>query len=153
MQWLARTHPLADPAAAADSAELDADNAENASMYVADWLRSFSALPLAGVLLDDRALTGAAPVPEVPLGIYSPVQNVTDHYRWTLGLRRSDKVSLADTDAIGHVINADFWTRTKTSLPAGDSLIGDFLLGDFLVGEIPAAAIPEDVLQRIASLD
>jgi hypothetical protein len=117
-------------------------------MYVADWLRGFAALPLAGVLLDDRNLISAFPVLQVPLRTYSPVQNVTDHYQWSLGLRRDEEVSFAESDALGHVIDADFWTRTANSLPAGDALIGDFLFG-----EIPAAAVPEDVLSRIASLD
>jgi hypothetical protein len=147
MQWLVRTHAVADAEEAAAPGDLDADNAENASMYVADWLRGFAALPLAGVLLDDRDSPGESPALPVPLSTYSPVQNVTDHYRWSLALRRADEVSFAGNDARGHVIDAGFWTRSANSLPAGDSLIGDFL-----VGEIPAAAVPEDVLLRIAAL-
>lgn len=146
MQWLVRTHRFS---GAADAAGLDAENAENASMYVADWLRAFAGLPLASVLLDDRFLTGddRAAV-SVPLGTYSPVRNLTDHYGWTLGLRRADGVQLAGAgdglDApAGVVIPAGFWPGSSSEEPPA---------GAFLLAEIPAAAVPEHVLARLATL-
>ena len=71
---------------------LDADNAENASLYVADWLRGFAALPLIAILLDNRGL--ATSVESVPLSTYSPVSNVTEPYHWALGQRHDDRVEL-----------------------------------------------------------
>lgn len=138
MQWLARTHPFS---GATDVSGLDADNAENASMYVADWLRGFAALPLMAVMLDDRGPTvGTAPV---PLSTYSPIANVTDHYRWALAQRHDDRVELHGSELRGAVIGADFWSTDTAALPDGD----------FLVGEVPPAAVPEQVLSRISALD
>ena len=51
MQWLRATHHHS---GSSDIDSLDADDAENSSMYVAEWLRGFAALPFAAVLLDDR---------------------------------------------------------------------------------------------------
>lgn len=138
MQWLARTHPFS---GATDVSGLDADNAENASMYVADWLRGFAALPLMAVMLDDRGpMVGAE---SVPLSTYSPIANVTDHYRWALGQRHDDRVELHGSELSGTVIGADFWSTDTAALPDGD----------FLVGEVPREAVPEQVLSRIAALD
>jgi hypothetical protein len=139
MQWLARTHSFS---GAADAADLDAENAENASMYVADWLRGFAALPLAAVLLDDRTVAGGPATVSVALDTYSPVANVTDHYQWTLGLRSASGVELKGTATRGSVIQPGFWLEDDHALPAGD----------FLLGEIPSTAIPEDVLTRISTL-
>ena len=140
MQWLARTHHFS---GATGISELDADDAENASMYVADWLRGFASLPLAAVLLDDRDMAGGVQPASVELETYSPVANVTDHYRWTLGLRRTDHVELRGTDLAGAVISPEFWLEEDRQLPAGD----------FFMSEIPPTAIPEDVLTRISTLN
>jgi hypothetical protein len=146
MQWLLRTHRFG---GAADAAGLDADDAENASMYVADWLRAFAALPLAGVLLDDRPLAGDDSAVPVPLATYSPVRNVTDHYGWTLGLRGLDGVQLASSgpDAPkrldGILIPAGFWPGSS---------VAEAPEGHFLLAEIPRAAVPEQVLARLATL-
>ena len=152
MRWLVRTHRFS---GAADATGLDADDAENASMYVADWLRAFAGLPLASVLLDDRPLAGDDNnTVSVPLGTYSPVHNVTDHYGWTLGLRRADGVQLAVAGAgvgvgieldgpAGVVIPAGFWPGSSIVEPPA---------GEFLLAEIPETAVPEHVLARLATL-
>lgn len=138
MQWLARTHHFS---GAADISGLEPDDAENASMYVADWLRGFASLPLAAVLLDDRNRQGAAEPVAVNLETYSPVANVTDHYRWTLGMRHADQVELRGSDFAGAVISPDFWLEEDGQLPDGD----------FFFGEIPPGAVPEHVLTRIST--
>ena len=139
MQWLIRTHSFS---GAADATDLSADNAENASMYVADWLRGFAPLPLAAVLLDDRTGVPGPETVSVPLATYSPVANVTDHYGWSLGLRRPDTIEINGTAVSGTVIQSDFWLEDDQALPAGD----------FLLGEIPPTAVPEDVLTLISTL-
>lgn len=137
MQWLARTQHFS-----ATPGELDADDAENSSMYVADWLRGFAALPLAGVLLDDRAVEGEPEAAVVPLETYSPIVGVTEHYGWTLGARRSASVEFTGSPAVGVVTLPAFWLDDGQTAPDGD----------FLVGEIPATAVPEVVVSRIAAL-
>lgn len=139
MQWLVRTHHFS---GTADVAGLDADNGENASMYVADWLRSFAALNLAGVLLDDRTPPGAVATTAVPLDIYSPIANVTEHYQWTLAMRTASTIDVHGASTLGAIISPDFWLQSERPLPDGD----------FLLGEIPAGAVPEDVLSRILTL-
>ncbi len=52
MEWLIGTHRFG---GAENLSDLAADDAENASMYVSDWLRAFAALPVAGLLLDNRS--------------------------------------------------------------------------------------------------
>ena len=139
-RWLADTHTLV-----GGEAELDGDNAENASMYVADLLRGFAALPLAGILLDDRTQPDVAPGLAVGFDAYSPVANVTEHYGWTLAMRGHDGITLAGSSARGEPIPADFW--------AGDAALSPGLpSGDFLIGEIPTGAVPETVMSRIAAM-
>lgn len=140
MQWLARTHPFS---GAADASGLDADNAENASMYIADWIRGFSALPLAGVLLDDRTLPGTPDTTKVGLDTYSPLANVADNYRWTLGMRSSGTVEVQRLGQAGAVIQPEFWLHEGVPLPEGS----------FFVAEIPPVAAPEDVMSRLAALN
>lgn len=63
----------------------DADTVEDATLYVADLLRSVSTKAVACVLLeeaaDDTALSGE------DLRSYRSLVNITQHYRWSLALR------------------------------------------------------------------
>ena len=145
MQWLVRTQHFS---GSTDPAELDADDAENASMYVADWLRGFADLNLAAVLLDDRTVTGGTPPMPVPVATYSPVANVTDHYRWALAQRGDAQIEVHGTGHLGSVVPPGFWLDDDGALPSC-ALPG----GEFLLGEIPPTAVPEFVLARIAGLD
>lgn len=137
--WLTTTHHFSGDA---NTDGLDSDDAENASMYVADWLRNFASLPLAAVLLDDRP-TQTAPTPTVvPLQVYSPVANTTTHYRWTLAMRHTTRVELHGSDLTGGVVPTEYWLDDGVALPEGD----------FLLGEIPPTAVPEGVLKRVATI-
>lgn len=138
MQWLARTHHFS---GAADVGGLDADDAENASMYVADWLRKFSVLPLAGILMDDRTPPDMQAVPPVELDTYSPLINVADNYRWSLGMRRQDSLEVLRVEPSGSVLDPGFWLHDEVPLPTGA----------FFLAELPATAVPEDVVSRLAS--
>ncbi|MFE4229253.1 hypothetical protein ACFRJ8_15345 [Arthrobacter sp. NPDC056886] len=138
MEWLIATHRLG---GAANLSDLDADDAENASMYVSDWLRAFAALPVGGLLLDDRSDQDR---PRVPVGLeaYTPIANVTNNYRWTLGQLDDAQVRLHADTAVGGYIPASFWLDSKVELPSAD----------FYLAEIPSAARPEDVLVRLEAL-
>lgn len=133
MAWLAATHVFAGTEGAA---ELDADDAENASMYVADWLRNFSALPVAGILLDDRAPAGSTGTPTVDLGIYTPIINVAENYRWTLGIRTQSSISFRDPHTEGQVLESSFWSSHSPLSPGAD----------FYFSQLPAVAVPEEVI-------
>jgi hypothetical protein len=138
MLWLAQTHTLS---GAGEVADVDADHAENAAMYVADWLRRLSGLPLSMLLLDER-WTGSAKLPVVDNAAYTPVSNVTDHYRWALGRRTSDGVTIVGSAVTGTPVPTEYWLSEDAAVPSGD----------FLLADIPANAVPETVLAQLAKL-
>lgn len=138
MQWLAWTH---EHVGASDTADLGADDAEKASMYVADWVRTFAGLDIAGVLLDERQLL-EFDLPSVDLSVYSPVANVTKHYKWPLARLHVAHVELLGQHEVGGVLPASFWNAKDSQLPDGD----------FLITEIPGSAQPEEVISRVALL-
>jgi hypothetical protein len=137
--WLARMHELSGAGAAA---ELDAGQAENAAMYVADWLRRFADVPVHTLLLDER-WGGPGELPALDPAAYSPVTNLADHYRWTVARRRAESLDALGSPISGTVVPADFWCSD------GDPSIG----GDFLLADIPADALPELVLSQLAKLN
>ncbi|MET8246966.1 hypothetical protein ABZV31_22615 [Streptomyces sp. NPDC005202] len=138
MLWLARTHELSGAGALDD---LEADHAENMAMYVADWLRRLSALPVSLLLLDAR-WAGPGRLPAVDLTAYTPISNITDHYRWTLGQRDDDGVRVAGRSVTGVAVPPDYWRSEGATAP----------VGDFLIADIPADAVPETVLAQLAHL-
>lgn len=138
LAWLARTHELSGAGTAAD---LDADSAENAAMYVADWLRRLAELPVVTLLLDER-WNGAGALPAVDDAAYAPVTNVADHYRWTVARRFEDHLDVLGSTVQGSVVAADFWRSDDMPTPRGD----------FLLADIPADALPELVLSQLAKL-
>jgi hypothetical protein len=138
MLWLAQTHELT---GAGEVTDLDADHAENAAVYVADWLRRLSGLPVSLLLLDER-WTGAASLPAADDAAYKPVSNVTDHYRWALGRRASDRVTVVGSTVTGTPVPAEYWLNEDAAAPTGD----------FLLADIPANAVPETVLAQLAKL-
>ncbi|KOS53122.1 hypothetical protein Z051_27275, partial [Rhodococcus rhodochrous KG-21] len=124
--------------------DLDADRVEAAAMYVADWLRGFAEVPVAAVLLDERiAADAAAALPPVDPQSYVPVTNVAAHYRWEIGLRGEDTVSIGEHE--GDVLGSDYWLAEDAAVPDAH--------GVFRLAHLPADAVPETVLARLAALD
>jgi hypothetical protein len=139
MLWLALTHELS---GAGTMTELSDDNAENAAMYVADWLRRLSMLPVSMLLLDER-WPATRELPLVDSSAYTPVSNVTDHYRWALARRTRDRVDILGSTVTATVVPQDYWLSDAASAPSGD----------LLFAEIPADAVPETVLSQLAKLN
>ena len=121
---------------------LDADDAENSSMYVADWLRGFAVLPFAAILLDDRPIDPSAPTTPVGYDAYTPITNITAHYRLIVGMRDSHGVTLHQQTIRGSVLPENYWRGEQTTLPPCD----------FHITQIPATAVPEVVLNQLAQL-
>lgn len=138
MLWLALTHELS---GAGPVSDLEVDHAENAAMYVADWLRRLSKLPVSMLLLDER-WTGRGDLPLVDSSAYTPVSNVAGHYRWALARRTPGGVDVLGSAVTGTVVPQDYWLSDRASAPSGD----------FLFAEIPAHAVPETVLSQLAKL-
>jgi hypothetical protein len=139
MLWLALTHVLSGAGTVTD---LSVDHAENAAMYVADWLRRLSKLPVSLLLLDER-WAGTGELPLVNSSAYTPVSNVTDHYRWALARRTHYRVEILGSTVTGTMVPQDYWLSEEASAPSGN----------FLFAQIPADAIPETVLSQLAKLD
>lgn len=138
LQWLQATHSYA---LSSDIDALDADDAENSSMYVADWLRGFAALPLAAVLLDDRSASVACHT-AVGFEAYTPITNVTAHYRLVVGMRDAHGVDLHQESAHGSELPEEYWQGAANTWPAAD----------FHISRIPATAVPETVLDQLGQL-
>jgi hypothetical protein len=138
MLWLALTHELSGAGTVAD---LSIDDAENAAMHVAGWLRRLSALPVSMLLLDER-WTGEGFLPLVDSSAYTPVSNVTLNYRWELARRTGEGVNILGSSVTGALVPPEYWLSDGASASSGD----------FLFAEIPAHAVPETVLSQLAKL-
>lgn len=135
--------------------EAGADEFDSASVYVADFLRSFSEAGLDILLLDEAADTEPASPEEIEW--YRPVLNVATHYRWELGLR----LPLATVDP-GMVEGIGFFVAPRPlAAPTGiltpdtfwaGSPASECPAGHFRTADIPAEANPELVLDRLAVL-
>ena len=138
LTWLAR---LERQVGAGDPDGIDQDDAENMAIYLADWLRRLSSLPVAVLLLDARRADLAGLVAD-SLAESTPVANTAEHYRWTLGMRFDDRVETGGGEYAGAVLPARYWSGADVAVPEGS----------FLLSEIPATASPEVVLARLAEL-
>lgn len=139
MQWLRATHHYS---GSSDIDSLDADDAENSSVYVADWLRGFVALPFAAVLLDDRPITPSSPVAAATFDAYTPINNLAAHYRLVVGMRDSNGATFHQQTVRASVLPETYWLGEETS----------FSLNDFHITQIPATAVPEVVLNQLSQL-
>ena len=139
---------------AAQVPAVDADDAERAAVYTADFLRIFGEQGV-DVLLVDMA---GEPVGEAaPAEVLRPIFNVGVHYRWDTGVR-----TRLPADTQGNAPAPAFAVASvPLDCPTGIELDGGFWdsgtlpalrAGDFHYACIPAAAQPERVLERIAAL-
>jgi hypothetical protein len=138
MLWLALTHQLS---GAGDVTDLSVDDAENAAMHIAGWLRRLSMLPVSVLLLDER-WPGPGFLPLVDSSAYTPVSNVTSNYRWELARRTREGVEVLGSGVTAALVPEEYWLSDVASASAGD----------FLFAEIPAHAVPETVLSQLAKL-
>lgn len=118
-------------AAMARDHEFDDDDAENASVYLADWVRRCAALPVDTLLLDGRG----APREE-SLDAYGPLLGIAEHYRWGIGLRRHDVLELAT--GTGEVLDGAFWVGASIPRPRDATLV---------ISRIDPETQPEAVLE------
>ncbi|WP_291477994.1 hypothetical protein [Acidovorax sp.] len=139
--------------------EIDADTVEDAAMYVADLIRSVSAFPVAGLLLeeqrDDQALEAAH------IERYRSVLNVAGHYRWSLALRLPSGVRLPPEifDGFAAVIGDGNERPGHSAFGRDDSAafamgiyVGPLAQEQFHFVEINPQQQPEAVLEQLARL-
>jgi hypothetical protein len=138
MRWLAQTHELC---LGGSHTDISSDLGESMSMYFADWLRRFSSLPVALLLLDCRR----ADLPGLALddpAEYTPILDVAYHYRWPVAQRNDYTIDVAGTDLKGVVVPREYWLTEHVAVPAGD----------FLLATIPREAAQAPVSSRVAEL-
>lgn len=153
-QWLRQA---ARAAGRADAAP-DQDSIEDAAMYMADLVRSVSALAVGGILFEE-AQDGADEGP-ANLELYRPMINVARHYRWPLALRCgaggvADGPALAEFEVLigagalpaACVRGVDASAAMRAGRPAPALAPGQFY---FI--EIAPDAMPERVLEGLAAL-
>jgi hypothetical protein len=138
--------------------EVGEDEADSASVYMADFLRAFGEVRLDALLLQEAAEDPPATTEE--LRACQAIYGVAVNYKWDVGLRLPKSATLlgpAPND-LAFMVAADI---VLDSVPHGSVLADNFWNGadrpalrgaDFHFGEIPERAIPERVLERLASL-
>lgn len=134
--WLAAAHEVA----GTPLDVVDADRADNASIYIAEWLGRLGSLPIALILLDARDASFAE-----TLTPYTAVANVASHFDWTLAMWNDDGIHTAAGEPSIGVLGPEFWT-------CGAELAHGIPETDLLVTSIPASASPEHVLDQLAKL-
>ena len=154
-QWLAQAYAAAYGAPLAADTATDGDEIDGAAVYVADFLRSFAEAEIDLVLLceDD----GNGPGNAEALSWYAPVFKTARHYRWQVGLLdAAGKLPTADAAGLDFLICAEPGPGSASGsiLPAAFWSDGEKPLGygGFGYGVVPVGAVPEVVLDRIASL-
>ena len=139
--------------------EVDADMVEDASMYVADLVRSVSALPVSGLLLEEQK--GDSALTSEYIERYRSVLNVAAHYRWSTVLRLHMLFdgSPAALDGFAGVIAPDGAGRAICSWGRDDSAkfvtgvaVDPLIGGQFYFVEMSAQQQPEAVLEQLACL-
>ena len=139
--------------------EVTADDAEDASMYLTDLIRSVSAFPVSGVLLEEGR--DDANFNACDLTRYTSIVNVVRHYRWSLALRLpNDAVpapeALADFDAVISPALESAGTaaqgRDISAAFATDGAIAPLSGRQFYFAEIDPGLRPESVLEALARL-
>jgi len=153
--WLALAYAAAHGAPLDAETATDGDEIDGAAVYVADFLRCFADAGIDFVLLSEAENDG--PANAESLSWYEPVFKTARHYRWEIGLLDpAGKLPAADAAALdflitptpgtaiacGRILPAAFWAD-------GESALGQ---GRFSYGAVPVGAVPEIVLDRIASL-
>jgi hypothetical protein len=128
---------------------------DTVSVYLADFLRTFSGLNVAGVLVQFRE--GAAVNDEL-LDLYSPIINVAKHYHWALAVQVEAPALLSDTheqidlvisdhcDSHATVLGDDFWQQETISGSVTRGTTGLYF------SHVPPYMQPEAVLEQIALL-
>lgn len=148
---------LANKMVGRDDTEIEADDIEDAAMYMADFFRSVSAAPVGGILLDDGGETALAGDVER----CAPIMNIARHYRWGMVWRTK-----GDADAIAAIAAAVDGIITANPPAALDKPVGvdvgaqlwsgadlpALTAGRFHFVEIPVEQQPESVLENLARL-
>jgi hypothetical protein len=136
----------------AEPVELSEIDIDSVSVYLSDFLRAFSGLDVAGVLVQLPVGTEVSPA---LLELYSPIINVARHYHWAMGMQVAGADISDPDDQLQYVIADSLQARTTGLFQAPsfwESGISKWKTGNFVYAEVPADLQPELVLERLAAL-
>lgn len=136
-RWLA----LVQEAAGKPVLEVNADAADTASMFVAEWLGKLGELPVAAVIFDARPGQEDALVAAEALSTYTAVTNVAAYLDWPVALRGPQGVETTASASFSQV-PPDFWSGSAPILEEADVLLAD----------LPSDALPEAVLEYVGKI-
>ena len=135
-----------------EEGELTDIDIDSVSVYLADFMRTFSGLDIAGVLVELPAATAVSPD---LLALYSPVVNVARHYNWALGMFVSE-ATVEDPEELLQFVIAQQAAAGVTGLVQGEAFwegdCADWRPPHFIYSKVPPAMAPELVLDRLTGL-
>ncbi|OUS09018.1 hypothetical protein A9Q81_00260 [Gammaproteobacteria bacterium 42_54_T18] len=156
-QWIASAYCAAKGVSTVD---ISWDDAESASMYVADFLRSFSECAISGLLIRDKIDQG--PASDAEVSRYQPILNIAKHYHWqsildgcpqnyapnsdtgiSFSLREGRLSELSINALTALKLSAQDWSQCPSSVEQGNAC--------FYVC-VPVNAIPETVSEKLTQL-
>jgi len=134
----------------------DADRADTAAMYLADFLRVFGTAGVGGLLLDEGPVDAAE---LVPADAYRPVLNVAENYGWPTLIATPAAAAWPN----GAVAGVATWIGAAAPQPAGPAwgwyAGADFWAGGDAPGDaglvfavVPEEADPDSVMARVRGL-
>lgn len=133
--------------------ELTEIDVDSVSVYLADFLRAFSGLDVAGVLVQLPAGTRICPA---LLELYSPIINVARHYHWAMGMQVAESSNMSDPDEHLDYVIADSAQACTTGMAQAPSFwdtgTANWRAPGFVFAQVPAQLQPELVLERLATL-
>ena len=146
---------IAYAAAHGEVPEVGEDEADGAAMYMADFLRAFGESGVDVLLLVETEQTTPADAAQVAW--YQSVLNIAGHYRWDCGLRQATASNIAGAEGLDFCIAADATSGPRSGIAiAGERWSSGEVPavpeGGFRFVEVPADAVPESVLERLATL-
>jgi hypothetical protein len=134
--------------------EVSWEDAESASMYIADFLRTFSDCKLSAIMLKDVEFQGAGS--DAQVAAYQPVINIAEHYRWQIVLDGcshgyTPSPSTGITFSLGSVFSESSGVKLSEAQWKSNN-VPDFSGNGFLFVEIPEDSVPEEVLEELTRL-
>jgi len=136
--------------------EVGEDETDSGAVYIADFLREFADVKIAGILLEESA--ESAPQSADEIGWYQPVLNVAEHYRWDIGIRQDSGFAFSiEASSISFAVAAETTQDTVSGITVSEDFWNgapppDVPRNGFIFAEIPVDGKPEKMLERIDDL-
>ena len=159
--WLEQIQQFINPG---QEVSISEDDIESAAIYMAEYVRLFSTLGIAAIVIDEKDNHLLPLVAVLPL--YQPLINIGKHYQWLIGLKQETSgeelvrvINHVDFILVGNIGFTELLSYRENKLPIGGGLNRNFWLAKsattlkgLFYGEIPTDAEPENVLSQLKVL-